>query len=146
MQLKDKMTRTLLVLVAAVGVAAIWLDPFTYTLHPAGPERAPLWWRVFAVADTTLLAGYAFSVVRRKWRDAFLLIAASTSASLLANALYVWLRGVDRFLVVFRTEEILSSYLLVQVLRVVALFACGIAAMKGLRQCRHPPHSSPPVR
>jgi hypothetical protein len=136
--MKGIMTRALLVLIAAISVAAIWLDPFTYTLHPAGPERAPLWWRVFAVADTFALAAFAWSVLRSSWREAFLLIAASTNASLVANALYVWLRGVDRFLVVFRTEEILSPYLLVMAMRVVALLACGIAAMNGLRDRSQP--------
>jgi hypothetical protein len=130
------MIKILLVFIAGVSICSIWLDPFTYTLHPAGPELSPVWWRAVALLDTILLTAFAWSVVRANWWSAYGLIALSTALSLLANAGYVRLRGVDRFLVVFRTEELLSVYLFTSGLRVAAMFTCGIALISHSRHSR----------
>ena len=119
------MIKPLVFLIAAISLVSVWLDPFTHTLHPAGPDLAPEWWRLVAISDTILLVAFAVSVVQEKWWRAHLLIACSILLSLLANALYVRLRGIDRFLIIFRTEEILSLYLFLIALRVAALFTCG---------------------
>jgi hypothetical protein len=123
------MSRLLLYGIAAVALGSIWLDPFTHTMHPAGPELAPLWWRTVAWIDTGILLCFAWSLWRAEWRTAYALITISTVLSLLMNGLYVWTRGIDRFQVVFRTEEILSVYLVVIALRVVAIFLCGREGM-----------------
>lgn len=140
------MVKILLVFVAGVSLCSIWLDPFTYTLHPAGPELSPLWWRVVAVVDTVILAAFAWCVSQAKWWHAHGLIALSIILSLLTNAAYVRMRGIDRFLIIFRTEEILSLYLLLIGLRVAALFACGIALINQFRRASRaalPEHPTP---
>src|SRR5688572_8489864 len=123
------MLKALHVLIAVLSLASIWLDPFTYTLHPAGPERSPLWWQVFSVIDTAVLVAFVWRVLTANWRRAYMLMALSTVLTLFMNGLYVWLRGVDRFLIRFGTTEILSLFLVLSALRVVAMFTCGIAAM-----------------
>jgi hypothetical protein len=130
------MIKALLVFVAGVSLCSIWLDPFTYTLHPAGPEQSPASWRVVAVLDSIILIAFAWSVFRAEWRRAYALMALSAMLSLMANAVYVRLRGVDRFLIIFRTEEILSLYLFLIGLRVGALFTCGLVVVNHLRRGR----------
>lgn len=122
------MFKTFLLIVAGVSLASLWLDPFTYTLHPAGPEPAPNWWRAIVALETIVLCAFVWSAFRASWWHAYQLIALSIVLSLLANATYVRIRGIDRFLVMLRTEEILSFYLVLIGLRVVALFTSGIAA------------------
>lgn len=126
--------RAMVLLIAVASLASIWLDPFTYTMHPAGPELAPAWWKSVAVIDTGLLVWFGWSVAIAKWRTAYFLMAFSIAFSLVMNAIYVRIRGVDRFLIIFQTEEILSLYLLLVCLRVVALFVCGIIVVLECRQ------------
>lgn len=128
--------RILVVLIAIASVASIWLDPFTYTVHPAGPELAPLWWKTYAVLDTALLVALALNAGVANWWRAYLIMSLSVTLSLLMNAFYVWIRGVDRFLIIFQTEEILSVYLLMVALRVVGLFVCGAMMIQFLRRVR----------
>lgn len=125
--------RAMVLLIAAVSLVSIWLDPFTYTMHPAGPEVAPTWWKSVAIIDTGLLVWFSWSVATANWRPACFVMAFSIAFSLVMNAVYVRIRGVDRFLIVFQTQEILSFYLIVVCLRVIALFMCGIAVV---HKCR----------
>lgn len=128
------LVRAMLLLIAAASLAAIWLDPFTYTMHPAGPELAPAWWKFVVVIDTGLLVWFAWSIAIANWRTAGFVMAFSIVFSLVMNAIYVRIRGVDRFLIIFQTEEILSLYLLLVCLRVVALFVCGMVVVLECRQ------------
>lgn len=130
------MIRFLLLSIAAVALASIWLDPFTHTLHPAGPEPSPLWWRTGAWIDTAVLLAFAWSLWHANWPRAYFLVTISTTCSLLMNGLYVSIRGTDRFEVIFGTEEILSFYLFIMALRVLAIFLCGVVLMN------HVPHAS----
>jgi len=126
--------RAMVLLIAAASLAAIWLDPFTYTMHPAGPELAPTWWKSVAVIDTGLLVWFVWSIAIANWRTACYAMAFSIVFSLVMNAIYVRIRGVNRFLIIFQTEEILSLYLLLVCLRVVALVICGIVVVLECRQ------------
>jgi hypothetical protein len=124
------MTRGLLLVIALIGLISVWLDPFTYTMHPAGPQLSPLWWKVAALADTALLLWFGWNVIVANWWRAYIAIGVAVMLSLVGNAIYVRIRGIDRFLIIFQTDEILYLYLFVVALRVVALFVCGIVLVK----------------
>jgi hypothetical protein len=102
-------------------------------LHPTGPEPAPLWWKGVALVDTALLLWFAWNVAVANWWRAYVAIGIALILNLVMNAIHVRIRGVDRFLIIFRTDEILYLYLLVLALRVVALFVCGVALVKTTR-------------
>ena len=58
-----------------------------------------------------------------RWRRAALLLIVSLLHSLVTNAVYVLMDGMERFLIVFSTDQILSGYLGVLALRLLALLA-----------------------
>jgi hypothetical protein len=127
-------TRVLMLLIGLLCLAGIWLDPFTYTMHPAGPELAPALWKGVVVLDTAILLWFLWNVAMANWLRAYVAIGISIMFSLTMNAVYVRIRGVDRFLIIFQTDEILYLYFLVIALRVLALFVCGASYMRIVRR------------
>lgn len=116
--------RLLLVAIGGASIFWIWTDPYTHAVDTSSPFIPAPWWRIaLAMTEIVLLGLYCWSAWMMRWRRAALLLIVSLLHSLVTNAVYVLMDGMERFLIVFSTDQILSGYLGVLALRLLALLA-----------------------
>jgi hypothetical protein len=136
------MLRILLVAGAVLSLGGLVADPYTLYAHTYSPyDPAPLWRLGLSVAEGGLLLWFGVQVWKRNYRRAGLILCAATLLNILANAFFVHQEGLDRFLVMFRTDEILSIYLMLLGLRIAMLTIVVVLLTDRARQDLLPPLS-----
>jgi hypothetical protein len=142
-KMKTLVVRIGLTFLGIVIGTRLYYDPYTLHAAPDMPFYSPPVWRSAVVLfEFGLLLFYIYFIWGKRYLHAFFALGLATLINLCLNTGIVLTSGLDRFRVVFGTDETLSIYLAFTTLRVATLMLT-IGAAITQTQVGSFPHSGP---